>query len=727
MLVCAGFAGAAVAQNAGGTLDRLGDLIRREAERKVVLEHGSGDVEIDLGRGRAVIAGPGIHLRLGQAVEVYCEDGLVVWGRVGAGSIRDLRALYAEGAVLLRLYGESFVCERAYLDLEQGRGSLTAAELRAAPPEGGGARQWVDREAGRLGTTSLLVRADRVDLSRGLTRLDASGALISTCTFAVPHWALRAERVTLDRRLPDDPDDEGGSGRVSGPSLEVLGARVAGLPWDLPWDTTWHRWLPRVEVGDTRRFGPYVRTAWPVYPGRALDVRLLADYLSDRGPAGGLEADWSGPVGDRRTFEGDLLAWAIRDRGEDVGIGGGARPLEPRAEQRARVALFHRDDMPYGVRREVELGWLSDARVLREYYEREAKEGREQVTAAYLRWRDTNRAATLLGRYRLNDFQSQVEHAPRLRLDWMSQPLAPWAVAPYLHLSYRTSYSRRNLAEGATAPDRLEAWVARADFDHRLDLPIALGPIQLVPYAGARLTGFSEVLDAGDGEETRTALRSGVSATTDIWRDYDVNAALTLRHVVTPGVGYEDVFYNDLRPDELIPIDELEQVREVGAVVLSLRNRIVALEADGTAPASAVQEPRERDRARLHPLFPRAGRGQRPAMGSHSRALAVGADARCGPVGARGVGPRAGLARAHERRAARAAPARAAAHRVVLLVPGRLRGGRWLCRRAVGAAVGLRGLQPVRLRDGAVRVQPLRRPEALPSLRVGGGGGRRLR
>ncbi|GIW72628.1 MAG: hypothetical protein KatS3mg102_2170 [Planctomycetota bacterium] len=559
-------------------LDEVGERLAAQARQGVVLYHG-GAAEIDLGAGRVALAGPGIELRIGHVLELLAEDGVVLWGRPRGTAVEDLQALYAEGAVWLRLYGDTFAAAAVYLDVQGGRGLLLDAELRAIPPEEGGARPWAAAGVAPLARGSLLLRARRAELGEGFRRLLAEQAEISTCTFAVPHYALAAARIELVRQPAEaGGEGEGAQALLERPALRVLGHTVLQLPWAVPWDTAWNRWLPRLEAGSSRRFGPFVRSSWPLWPEGALDARLLVDYLGERGPAGGLAAAWRGPPGDAEAYRGELLAWGVRDRGEDLG------GLEPPRRERGRLELFHRDELPFGLRRELELSWLSDERVLAEYFEREAKTDKEPESAAFLRWRYRNQAATLLARYRLNDFQTQTEHLPRLRFDWVAQPLLPWRPAPYLSLRYELTRVRQRYAAGLLVPARLGERLWRADLDHRLEWPLALGPLVATPSFTARASGFSEVLDPEGGEQGRLALGAGALLSTDVWRDFELGSLgypdLALRHLVTPLVGYTDTFHVDDRPEIFIPIDEVEQVRELAAVVLGLRNRVLLLEGE---------------------------------------------------------------------------------------------------------------------------------------------------
>lgn len=569
---------------------------------------GEYDVVLDLPGGRAVLGGD-VEIEAGERFFLYAR-AVVLWGReVAAGSVRGLEAVYAEGDVLLSMDDQSFAADAIFLDVERGEGRLANATLRSGADRPGIRPRPGARRGGPLGLDgglglgsffrpggfapgALLARARLARVADDFSVFEGEDVLVSTCTFGEPHFGIGADSARVLRRVPDllgeeasegdpDPGAPGGAAgaraELARPRLDIYGRTALLWPFGLEWDTEWSRYIPRVRVGETGRLGTYVLSEIPVYQTAGIDAVAKLDYMSERGGGYGANADWRGPPGDARTYAGTFDGYYIHDRGED-------RDGEDPPDDRGRARLFHRDDLPYGLRREVEVSYISDRGFLPEYYEREAKTGKEQETAAYLRWLDGNMGATLLGRWRLNQFQTQVEYLPRARWHWIGEPILrdhmPGGWAPYLSTTYEISSARRlfdedldPLARAALHSDR----VRRADFENRLDWPVPAGPVQIDPFALARYTAFSQRLDS-EAAIDRTALGAGAIFTTDAWREFRVTSHLLavtgIRHIVTPSIGYVRVFYDDVEPDELIPIDEVEQVRREEYIPLSIRNRI---------------------------------------------------------------------------------------------------------------------------------------------------------
>ncbi|HVY61630.1 MAG TPA: hypothetical protein VHF22_08255, partial [Planctomycetota bacterium] len=473
--------------------------------------------------------------------------------------------------------GDTFEADWLYLDLRTGEGRLEKATIRSA---------------GELTRGHpLLFRAERARVSDHLASFAGEEAELSTCTYHVPHFALRAPAISVTTRgdaisLEEDLEPLQRRVVVERPSFEALGIPFLTLPWTLEWDTAWDRFLPRERVGRSGRFGPFLLSELPLYPGRDLDVGAKVDYMERRGVGLGGDASWHGPEGDRESYRGFFDGYYVSDGAdEDKSTG---LPVPQR--DRWRLRAFQRDDMPLGFRRELELSWISDRAFLPEFYKGESQSGKEQETAAYARWLGdaaglpgaANMGASLEGRWRLNAFQTQTEYLPRGRFAWVGEPVLdevlPDRRGVYLTTGVTLDNARTRFNEELLLPENR---ILRADVDERADYPVPLGPIQLDPFGLARYSAWSERLVSGIpddplGDERgggpaidRFVAGAGILATTDLWRDLG-----GYRHIATPTVGYTNVFHEDTRPEALVWIDDLETVRTAEFVPFGMRNRL---------------------------------------------------------------------------------------------------------------------------------------------------------
>src|SRR5690606_16263732 len=97
-----------------------------------------------------------------------------------------------------------------------------------------------------------------------------------------------------------------------------------------------------------------------------------------------------------------------------------------------------------GVQVDAEVSRLSDRGLLLEYFRSVLFTEKEQETYAYARWSHDALGVRAIGRFRLNEFQSQLEQLPEAKLDWIHAPLltdATWG-GLYLDVAARAGHLR---------------------------------------------------------------------------------------------------------------------------------------------------------------------------------------------------------------------------------------------------------------------------------------------
>ncbi|MCB9898064.1 MAG: LPS-assembly protein LptD [Planctomycetes bacterium] len=407
------------------------------------------------------------------------------------------------------------------------------------------------------------------DLGNGVREME--GLQYTTCEYAHAHWAL----TTPWARIVPTP-----AGRVlhtGGNTFEV-----ADVP--LLWFPGLHLNVDRdrppiksVGFGTSRRFGTEISTLW----GADADEFLtnLADSLGMDGPVRGAWEARLDNYSKRGVFvepsltyqgessEGRVFFSYIHDTAEvdDLDV-----PVEDHT--RGRFDLRHRTKIDEDRTVDVEFSHLSDPGYLREYYEDEARRGKEQET--YVNYRDVhdNDAISVLGRWRLNGWQTQDEYLPEVVHRRMGEPVeTPFGTA---HLTRREFVSRARLA---SPDDTLDTgWNTRAGSvgDLVWDTDVLGDRVQV--NTGWDVTGFEDTVDQGG--IVRGALLAGAAwsrtysgtgdAMSDVWNFHGV------RQILEPRVGYDAVLEVNHQPDELIAIDQTETLRDRSAFLVGLRHRV---------------------------------------------------------------------------------------------------------------------------------------------------------
>ena len=436
--------------------------------------------------------------------------------------------VYLEGNIVVR-QGDNIVrASRAFYDAREDRALLLNAELTA--------------KLAKLGA-QLRVRAERL---RQLSQksFHAQQAWISTSRFGKPGYRLQSSDIFLEHRYVNPWIGQA-------PAFDPL----TGVPVvdEVPWVSSLNNTfmvnnvplmfapnlsgpaedpnipLRSATIEQDRIFGSQVKTVWNMFKllgvdqPQAMQWDLLADYLSERGPAFGTQSEYRGAeaFGIPGTFSGFGLGYYIYDSGND-NLGLDRRNLVPDDQNRRRALWRHRQNLPGDITVLGELGFVSDRNFLEQYYENEFDEHKDIETLLYLKQGIDNWAGTLFFRTQLNDFENTTEWYPRGDLYVLSQPL----LGGLLTWTGRTSAGFANMRAAAAPTDPTDifsplpfaantgggVFMTR----HELNLPFNVGPVQLVPYAMGEAAYWGE--DAtGDGLD-RFVGSAGVRGSVLFWR-----------------------------------------------------------------------------------------------------------------------------------------------------------------------------------------------------------------
>ncbi len=411
-------------------------------------------------------------------------------------------------------------------------------------------------------------------LQDGTLRLD--GFRYSNCSYGHPHWHIETPWAEL-RRTP-----EGRVLETGGNVVRVGEVPVFWLPgYSLNLDRQGGLLLRRLSLGNSSRFGDELLVEWGADASPALTA--LTDLFGQPVP---VEAEWSLTAAwysDRGVLvepklkyesadsRGEIFGSSIRDRAREDHLG---QPIED--SSRGRIDAAHRTRLDERRTLDIEVSRQSDANYLREYYEREFREDKPQET--YVSYRDVveNKAFTMLGRERLNDFDEQVEYAPEVVGRMAGEPFAGGFVTTRAFVSNAQRLPAEDQALPAVSPGGRNVRAGQVvQVDWPFDLP---GGDRLLATLGADATWFEHTLD--DGSAWRGAGSAGVEWVRAFHgRDDDARSEAWnvqgLRRLAELRVGYFDRYQPDLLPDELIPIDDVEQLEPVRAVTLQWRDRWV--------------------------------------------------------------------------------------------------------------------------------------------------------
>jgi hypothetical protein len=487
-----------------------------------------------------------------------------------ASSLGDVKVegAYLEGDVVLAQGANVIRASRLYYDFLRERAIILDAVVRTVLAQR---------------NIPLYVRAEQI---RQLSEREfiADSAILTTSEFYTPHYHIGADRVELINRTPPDP-----TGRASGiragsfviqhATLQVGGVPVLYWPYVRGQVATSETSIKSIRTGYSGDFGLELETQWHLFnvlgyeTPEGFDGVLSLDYLSERGPAAGIDLDYK-----RDRYFGLTRSYMMHDEGED--FLGRERESPPPQDERGRFLLRHRQYLEEDWQLSLEVSYISDEAFLEEYFESEFDNGKEQETLLYLKKQRDNWAFTSLLQARILDFTTQTERLPDLAFHLAGESLHVAGSATTWFSENRMGMVRYRPAEQdffdlvSEGPRHGSGTVARADTRQELESPVDVGPWRFVPFVSGRGTAWDDTPSSGG---TARALGTvGVRGSSYLSRVYpevrseplDVDG---LRHVIKSDV-VAWVASSNRDPSDLYPFDELiEETPEVDGVTFGRR------------------------------------------------------------------------------------------------------------------------------------------------------------
>jgi hypothetical protein len=304
--------------------------------------------------------------------------------------------------------------------------------------------------------------------------------------------------------------------------------------------------LSRIAVGNDSRYGTSVETRWHLFrllglkEPAGMDTELAADYFSKRGVGGGVEGEY-----EFDNSLGNFIGYILKDRGtDDLGRVDSRRNLDSGQDLRGRFGLRHREYLPDDWQATVEVGYLSDRNFYEWMYRDEFYTDKGQETLIHLKQQRDNWALAILGKVRINDFETMTEELPTIEYHRTGQSF--WDHQLTLYSDSRISRLRDRYDE-EVAGHPSEDFYTFGSTRNEVDWPFMLGTAKFSPfvagtYAYEDQNGYDLALSGQDkGNSNNTAMlgEGGVRASTMFWKEYPMLRSRLwdidgIRHIVTP-------------------------------------------------------------------------------------------------------------------------------------------------------------------------------------------------
>lgn len=525
-----------------------------------------GDLTVMFLTGGISVERPDVRIQAGRAM---------LWKR--KDSVEPYDEIYAEGNVIVTRNTQKLSCERFYYSTVTQKGAIVDVRLKAFSKD-----LKVD----------FFAMAKEARINGGDERkLVADDVSLTSCSYGVPHYHLTVDHATLlGSEQPGEVKKKGRYGFSPfgedwSVDFDELVPEFSGIPFLYVPGLSAGPWLMNfplrtVRFGHSSRFGNFVyadfgsRIRLRDENGKLKqwgDIDLKVDWRQVRGWAGGVDLQYKWD-----NYKGYLDSYYLHDDGRRPGsdFDNQFPPLEH--PDRGKVHWFHRQDLDEQWRYELEAYYLSDSSLLQEFFPKEFKEMKDPETAAYVRWMNQNMSAFLLGRFRLNDFQTQDEYLPRADFNLLAQPILG-TFADNIYLTERfDSVQIRHEYDKSLALQSVETW--RVDAATMLAVPLDFRYFQIAPFIQNRLTWYESDLaedprlrDVWTGGTRVTAQLHSTNAETS-WERVGIRG---LRHVVEVEGRYTNNFSNNVDPSELFPYEPVDQIDHFEEVAFEIRQRFL--------------------------------------------------------------------------------------------------------------------------------------------------------
>jgi len=414
--------------------------------------------------------------------------------------------VYLEGSIVVRQGNNVVRATHAFYDVNQRRGLAMNAELRTLLPDLEGTL--------RLRAGELRQMSD--------TNFHAKDAFFTTSEFGKPKYRIQASDVFLEEKFFGAP------GRINPTTGEPEGGMFVATSLnnalfidDMPVFVSPYMVTPaedpnipvkKFNVGYSGMFGATVETVWDLQPILGLnlppsvDLQLQADYLSKRGPGGGLRSLFdvdSNLFGMPVHHEGWGQAYYINDHGTD-NLGLGRRNLPVYNDNRGRIILRDRISIDENTWIQGEIGHVlnDDRNFMEQYYEYDWDTQKDLENLLTINHQVDNFTASLLGTVKTNDFNDQTNWLPRGDVTLLGKQVFGTPVIWDTHSMIGYGQLRPAAAPPDPVADPFQSLPYFANVEglvtmtrHELNLPFDVGPVHVVPYAMGELAYWEEDLN----------------------------------------------------------------------------------------------------------------------------------------------------------------------------------------------------------------------------------------
>ncbi len=330
--------------------------------------------------------------------------------------------------------------------------------------------------------------------------------------------------------------------------------------------------LPRVSVvpGSDHDMGMYMLTAWRYYYSESFKGRLHFDYYEKRGFGRGFTHSYN----TKNLGKGMLKLYYISDK-EGRSFDG-----YNTGRDRYKFQWRHSWNMSSKDNLRVEIHKFSDKYFMKDYFYREYERDSHPLSYALFTHSFPYSVFSLRAQKRFNDFYTETEYLPEIKLDVFSRPVGN----SNFYIDSTSSFSNLSYKIADSLEDRD---VLRLDSHNTLSYQGKIAWLNFKPYAGIRETFYSKDT-SGDSGLYRTIFDSGIELSTKLYRLFDKGIdflgmkADALKHIITPTIEYTYIHRPTTGRNRILQFDSIDSIDRENEIKFTLENKLQAKSGDKT-------------------------------------------------------------------------------------------------------------------------------------------------
>jgi len=477
-----------------------------------------------------------------EFLELRAQSGVVfstpgAKGVIGGGSSNEqIRGVYLEGDVVISRGERFFRGPRAYYDFITNRSVMTNVVFRTVQKQRNIPIYIRAEEARTLSDREMWFKNTKVstsDFHSPTYHIGASRAYVKDVTIYEDKVDEKTGRIVRGDRL----SEQSYQATLKHSTFNVRSLPVMYWPWTRNTATDGNSALRTIQVGSDSDLGTGVNTKWHLFRLLGLvspeGFKGRANFgIYDKGILGGADLEYL-----RESFSGYVNAHGVLGH-EGKDDFGDAREDVRAPQSRSRLTWRHKQFLDNDWQLQGEFSHISDRNYLEKFFPSEFHSGKDQETLVYAKKQRDNWVFDVLLQARVNSFYTRTESLPDVGFFVIGQQLGDMPLVWFSEQHVGMKRWRPDSAISGTPATQGSTALGRFDTRQEVNMPVHLGPVNILPYAIGRLTHWTESR-APDGDKTRPYGQVGVRASTRIWKVYDkVKCRLWdlngLRHVLTP-------------------------------------------------------------------------------------------------------------------------------------------------------------------------------------------------